>query len=111
MAYDQPLADREANILLDGQSPRTIMTGRKLNHKKHFRLPFGDYVQVHEQEEPRNSNKERTMGAICLGPMDNLQGGCKLMSLRAGKKLKCCSWTEIPLMQEAINCVITLGKM
>ena len=52
-------------------SPRNIITGKSLNYKHHFKIPLGDYVQVHEEEQPRNSMAERTLGAICLGPLDN----------------------------------------
>ena len=47
--------------LLTNLSPRNIMKGRKLDYKKHFRLLFGDYCQLHEQEEPRHSQKESNL--------------------------------------------------
>ena len=57
----------------DTLSPRVIMTGTKMNYKKHCRLPFGAYTQVHEEEKPTTSAKvEHTLGAICLGPENNL---------------------------------------
>ena len=90
-------------------SPRTIMTGRKINYKTHCRMPFGDYAQVHENEQPRNSMAERTLGAICLGPVDNVQGGYKFMSLRTGKKIKRYAWTPIPMTNEVINRVIEIA--
>ena len=51
-------------------------------------MPFGDYAQTHEEDTPRNSMKPRTIGAICLGPMENLQGGYKFMSLESGKLIE-----------------------
>ena len=51
------------------------MSSETLNFKKHLALGVGDYCQVHEQEEPRNSQVARTLGAICLGPSGNVQGG------------------------------------
>ena len=47
-------------------SPRTLMTGIKLDYSKHFRLPFGSYVQVHDEPSPTNSPTARTVGAIPL---------------------------------------------
>ena len=91
-------------------SPRNIVTGRTLNYNIHFKLPFGDYAQVHENEEPRNSNKERTLGAISLGPIDNAQGGWKFMSLRTGHLLKRYSWDAIPMTQEVIDRVLSFGE-
>ena len=56
-------------------SPRVIMTGTKMNYKKHCKLAFGAYAQTHEEDKPRNSaGIERTLGAICLGPENNLEG-------------------------------------
>ena len=39
----------------NGYSPRTLMTGEVLSFKTHLSLKFGDYCQVHEHDEPRNS--------------------------------------------------------
>jgi hypothetical protein len=39
----------------DTISPKTIMTGETLNYKKHLRLQIGQYCQVHEDDQPRNS--------------------------------------------------------
>ena len=47
----------------DTISPKTIMSGETLCFKKHLSLPFGSYCQIHEQENPRNSQKARTRGA------------------------------------------------
>ena len=92
------------------ESQEYIILGKGLNYKQHFKLPLGDYAQVHENEEPRNSMKERTLGAICLGPLDNAQGGYKFMSLRTGALIKRYSWTAIPMTQEVIDRVIYLGE-
>ena len=56
--------------------------------KHHFKLPISDYAKVHQQEEPHNSMAVRTLGAICLGLIDNAQGGYKFMSLATGKMIK-----------------------
>jgi hypothetical protein len=54
--------------------PRTIMTGTTLDYNKHCRLPFGAYVETHEDNEATNTMVELTRGAICLGPTANFQG-------------------------------------
>jgi hypothetical protein len=69
----------------DTISPRTIMTGKKLNNVKHCKLGFGTYVQTHEQHD--NSMQSRTTGAIVLHPTGNSQGGYYFMSLTTGKRL------------------------
>ena len=44
-------------------SPRTIVTGSKINYNKHCKLQFGTYVQMHEQHT--NSMIPRTSGPLC----------------------------------------------
>ena len=45
-------------------SPRTIMTGERINYNWHYRFEFGDYVQTHELHD--NTMTLRTVGAIAL---------------------------------------------
>jgi len=56
-------------------SPRALITGVQLDHNKHCRLEFGEYVQVHEENHPTNSMQPRATGAISLGSTYNLQTG------------------------------------
>eukprot|EP00957_Ditylum_brightwellii_P196047 14937108-Ditylum_brightwellii.AAC.1 len=53
-------------------SPRGIVTGTTLSISKHCRIPFGAYAQMHK--EGSNGMSERTLGAIALGPVGNVQG-------------------------------------
>lgn len=71
----------------DTISLRTIMTGKTLHYKKHLSLKIGQYFQIHEEDEPRNSQLPRTQGAIFLGPTSNIQGGYRFMSLKSGSKI------------------------
>jgi hypothetical protein len=96
--------------ILDNISPKTLLSGEALDYKKHLRLQLGQYCQVHEENEPRNSQLPRTKGAICLGPTGNLQGGYFFMSLSSGKKIKRYSWDEIPMPDTVIDRVNELGK-
>jgi hypothetical protein len=91
-------------------SPPQIMTGETLNYKKHLSLQFGQYCQVHEEDEPRNNQTPRTQGAICLGPTGNLQGGYKFMSLKTGMKIARRSWDVIPMPDTVIKRVNALGN-
>ena len=56
-------------------SPRAIICGEWLDQEKHLCLQFGEYCQVYEEKLPRNSNKPRMLGAVCIGPTHNEQGG------------------------------------
>ena len=90
-------------------SPRTLMTGIKLYYSKHFRLPFGSYVQVHDEPSPKNSPTARTVGAITLGPTGNLQGGYKFLNLRTGKKITRRNWTHLPMPSKVIERINKIG--
>ena len=91
-------------------SPRTILLGQVLDRKKHLDLEFGEYCQVHEENNPKNSDKARTLGAICLGPTGNEQGGYKFMSLVTGEKITRHLYDALPMPDSVIKRVNKLGK-
>jgi hypothetical protein len=92
----------------DTLSPNTIMYGETLEYKKHLSLQLGQYCQVHEEDNPRNSHIDRTKGAIYLGPSCNLQGGFKFMDVNSGKKIARRSWDVIPMPDLVIDRVNAL---
>ena len=63
------------------------MTGQTLNFQRHARLELGAYVQMHEEHD--NLMGPRTLGAICLGPTGNQQGGHWFLSLTSGARIIC----------------------
>jgi hypothetical protein len=94
----------------DTLSPKTIMSGETLDYKKHLSLQLGQYCQVHEEDNPSNSQIARTKGAISLGPNGNLQGGFKFMALNSGKKIVRRSWDVIPMPDIVIDRANALGR-
>ena len=78
-------------------SPRTLITGIKLDYSKQFCLLFGSYVQVHNNPSPTNSTTARTIGAIALIPTGNLQGGYKFLNLWTVKKITRRNWIHLPM--------------
>jgi hypothetical protein len=80
-----------------------ITSGETLEYKKHPSLQLGNYFQVHEEDNARNSQIDRTKGAISLGPSGNLQGGFKFMALNTGKKIVFRSWDVIPMPDLVID--------
>ena len=55
--------------LSDTNGPRQHILGNTVDYKKFFRLQPGEYVQVHQEDEPQNKiSINRTVGAIALGP-------------------------------------------
>jgi hypothetical protein len=86
------------------------MSGEPLDYKKNLTLQLGQYCQVHEEDNPCNSQIDRTKGAISLGPSGNLQGGFKCMALNSGKKSIRRSWDAIPMPDLVIDRVNALGR-
>ena len=66
----------------DHMSPMTILKGVKVDYNKHFKVIPGEYAQTFEGLD--NTMKERTIGAIPLGPLGYLQGGVRFFSLKLG---------------------------
>jgi hypothetical protein len=91
-------------------SPRNIMTGIQFDYNKHCQLPFGAYVQAHQEPSPTNTQAARTVGAICLGPTGNIQGSYKFLNLRTARLITRRRWTTLPMPQEVIDRVNQLGK-
>jgi Reverse transcriptase (RNA-dependent DNA polymerase)/Zinc knuckle len=79
-------------------SPREIITGLKIDYKRHCSLEFGCYVQTHEQHD--NSMQSRTVGALALRPTGNEQGGHYFFSLTTGKILNRFKWTALPMPED-----------
>jgi hypothetical protein len=84
-------------------SPRTIMTGTTLDYNKHCRLPFGAYVETHEENDPTNTMAERTIGVICLGPTANFQGSYNFFPLDTGRRVTQNKFREIPMPASVIK--------
>ena len=76
--------------------PRTIMTGKSLGWNKSCKLHFGAYAQIHEDNNVTNTLEDRTQGAICLGPIGNIQGIYNLFPLRSGRKITYGQFIEVP---------------
>jgi hypothetical protein len=85
----------------DVMSPRTIMTGKTIDYKRHCQIMFGAYAQVHEEHD--NSLQTRTTGAIALRPTGNEQGGMYFMSLETGRRLNRGHWNELPMPKDVID--------
>ncbi|KAG7353002.1 reverse transcriptase RNA-dependent DNA polymerase [Nitzschia inconspicua] len=54
--------------------------------------------------------RQRTLGAICLGPTGNSQGGHYFMSLTSGERIVRHKWTSLPMPAEAIARVSHIGR-
>ena len=77
----------------------------------HCRVEFGQYCQVHEDKDRKNSVElERTTGAIALKSSGNIQGGYRFMSLKTGRVLTRQHSTVCPITTQVIERVHQLAN-
>jgi Reverse transcriptase (RNA-dependent DNA polymerase)/Zinc knuckle len=89
----------------DTMSPLTIMTGKPSPDYNDMKIEFGAYAQVYENNDPTNTMKTRTTGAIALTPTGNAQGGYNFMSLITGRKLSRQQWDALPMPDGVVAAV------
>jgi hypothetical protein len=87
------------------ESPKEKFQGVKVDLKKDWRLQWGAYVQVHNDDEVTNSMKSRTTGAMYMGPTGNAQGALKFLTLDTWKIVQRRTWTELPMPAEVIKVI------
>jgi hypothetical protein len=90
-------------------SPVSILTGVPSPDYNTMRLEIGSYVQVFEDNDPSNTPRARSLGAIALTPTGNHQGDYHFMSLATGARLSRHQWTELPITDTAIARVEALA--
>ena len=91
-------------IMSDRKGPRQLILGDTVDYKKVCRLQPGEYVQVHQEDEPQNMIAiDRTVGAIALGNQYNLQGGYFFDILLTGKLLRRSHWTLFNMPGDVIE--------
>ena len=67
-----------------------------------MRIELGAYAQVFEDNDPSNTSKARSLGAIALSPTGNAAGDYYFLSLASGKLITRHQWTELPITETAI---------
>ncbi len=90
--------------------PHKIVYRHKLDFAKHCKSPFKMYCEVHDDPTRTNTMATCSTLAIVLGPMGNLQGTYKFLSLATGKKVKQCAFTLYPMPDSVIKKVKAYGK-
>ena len=98
----------QKNGLHSELSPHTIVTGQKLDFKRHCRFQFGQYVQTYE--EHNNSMIPRTVGALALRPTGNAQGSFYFMSLSTGRVLNRLRGTPLPMPDDVIERIHRMAR-
>ena len=88
-------------------SPRVIMMLPALDYQQNFTVPFGSYVQAHNDTDPRNTPKARTLDGIYLRP--DKHNGHEVMDLVSGQIITRPRVTVIPVTDEVIRTVEAMG--
>jgi len=86
-------------------SPRNIMTGKPNLDYNSCKVEFGSYVLVFEDNDPTNTTKSHSTGAIALNPTGNTEGDYHFMSLTTGCRLARHQWTAVPMPDAVIAAV------
>ena len=89
-------------------SPRTILTGQKVDYKCHCRFQFGEYTQTHE--EHNNSMNPRTVGALALRAVGNGQGGFYFLSISTGRVLNRLHATALLMPDDIIEKIQRMAR-
>ncbi len=89
--------------------PRELLVCWRLDYNKHCRVLPGTYCKVHAKPLPSNTMMPRTHEAIAVGPTGNLQGSVKFYSLDTSRIIKRRSFTPLPMPNQVIECVNTIG--
>ena len=106
---------RKANWFCPGEgisqiySPHAVLNRRKIDYAKHCQVPFGAYVQAHNEPDPLNSMLPRTLDCIYLRTVHSQQGGHELLNLRTGKVVNRRKVTKLPTTQAVIDLVHALA--
>ena len=89
-------------------SPRTILTGQKVDYKRHCRFQFGEYTQTNE--EHNNSMNPRTVGALAVRPVGNGQGSFYFLSISTGRVLNRLHATALPMPDDIIEKIRRMAR-
>ena len=70
--------------ILEYLSPHMILSKHNIDYNKHCQFTFGTYIQAIQENNPKNTQAPRTIDAIYLRPLKNIQGGHEVMNLATG---------------------------
>ena len=94
----------------DQYAPRILAMKRPLDYIKDCSIGWGRHVQASNQNNPTNTNLERTVTGIVIKHLENIQGGYELMDLQTGNAITRHYAKELPITPEVIKRVEELAK-
>jgi hypothetical protein len=71
-------------------------------------LPFGVYVETHEDNTQTHTMAECIRDAICLGPITTFQGSYTFLCIRTGKRITIKKFKELPMSASVVKAVESL---
>ncbi len=93
----------------DRMSPLSIVTGMPPPDYNKLKVEFGQYVQAFIDNDTKNDNSPRSVGAIALSATPNESGLYKFMSLSTGKTIRRKKFTVLPITQLVIDRVESIA--
>lgn len=86
-------------------SPYELFTGRKIDFKRDFRIKFGQFVQLFNDNSLKKNDvfTPRTIDAISLITNDNIQGSVLFYVIESSKIVARDRWKEIEINKEIIE--------
>jgi hypothetical protein len=81
-------------------SPREIVTGKRLDFKKHCKIAPGDYCLVHEERLTTNTMQPRASRAVAIGISSNMQGAYQFLMLDTGSIVTRRSWDKLAVTDD-----------
>ena len=91
-------------------SPHMIMSKKNIDYNKHCQHTLGTYVQANQDNDPTNTQAPRTIDAIYLRPMNNIQGGHEVMNLATGNVITRNRVWEQPATEMVIKAVENMAE-
>ena len=89
--------------------PRNIIDNLPNIDCNDLKYETGEYVQIHTSNNPTNTIKPRTIGAIVGGPR-NITGRYNFMSLETGRDINGRVVQRMPITDDVIKQVEELGQ-
>jgi hypothetical protein len=84
-----------------------IIHQENLDFHKHCMIPFGTYIQAHNEPVNLNSQHPRTLNCVYLRYLNNKQGGHELLDLQTGSIITRRQVTPLPMTRNVIEMVHT----
>ncbi len=91
-------------------SPREIVSGLRMDYRKHCRVRWGAYVEASQDPDITNTMNDRTVPCIALGPTGNIQGSVSCYNLQTKQVVTRRTIQPLPMPDRVIRRVVKLGK-